>query len=248
MIDLKSATSIINLITLSLVYFFTVSVAGYTKAWVSQKMGDDTAAEHGFLTLNPFVHTDLIGAFLFLAFGIGWGKYFPLDPFNIMPPYRSLKIIIAYISDSLVRLIIALISLVFLILFFGAKILLVANPMILYGHLSHEFLASFYPESSALNITLAFILIVLAYINVLLGALYLLINAFDLSLILMALRANNPHEEEHRLLDIYGKPMRFFGSLFLIIFFSQPLRYLVVYVLSSVGYTIANLFGSVGTL
>lgn len=242
MIDSKIATLLINIITLTIVYLFTVSISGYARAWFAQKMGDDTPADHGFLTLNPFVHTDLIGAFLFLGFGIGWGRYFPIDPFNITKPHRTLKVIVAYLSDSFVRLFVALISLMLLIVLFGTGILVVANPMILEAHLSHEIIAVFYPNSSPLEIAIAFILIALAYINVLLGVLYLIINAFDLALVLIALRANDPHEEEQRLLDLYGRPMRFFGSLFLILFFSYPLKRFVVSVLFILGYSIISLF------
>ncbi len=59
MITLQSASSIITIITLLISYCVSVSISGAFRAWVADKMGDDTGRVFGFLTLNPFVHISI---------------------------------------------------------------------------------------------------------------------------------------------------------------------------------------------
>lgn len=49
-------------------------------AWAAYRLGDDTAALQGRLTLNPLAHLDPIGALVFLVAGIGWAKPVPINP------------------------------------------------------------------------------------------------------------------------------------------------------------------------
>lgn len=60
----------------------------FAHGWVAHKWGDDTAKEHGRLTLNPWPHMDILGTLLFplicLLSGagvlFGWAKPVPIDP------------------------------------------------------------------------------------------------------------------------------------------------------------------------
>ena len=68
-IGLKGAQSVIHLVTIFFAYLLTIAPAGYFRAWVAAKMGDETAKDNGFLTLNPINHIDPIGIImLFLPF------------------------------------------------------------------------------------------------------------------------------------------------------------------------------------
>ena len=65
----------------------SLSVHEWAHAWSARKLGDDTAARMGRLTLNPLAHIDPFGSFLlpFLlaAQGLptfGWAKPVPVDP------------------------------------------------------------------------------------------------------------------------------------------------------------------------
>jgi len=50
--------------------------------WSAWKLGDDTAAREGRLTLNPISHVDLLGTILLPLLGVpfGWAKPVPVNP------------------------------------------------------------------------------------------------------------------------------------------------------------------------
>jgi len=74
--DLTS--SVMNLIVLLL----SLTVHEFFHAWSAWKLGDDTAARMGRLTLNPIPHIDLVGTIILPLIGapIGWAKPVPVDP------------------------------------------------------------------------------------------------------------------------------------------------------------------------
>ncbi len=65
----------------------SLAVHEYAHAWSAFKLGDDTAARAGRLTLNPFAHADLIGTIVFPLLGVpfGWAKPVPVDPARFRP-------------------------------------------------------------------------------------------------------------------------------------------------------------------
>ncbi|MFT3710390.1 MAG: site-2 protease family protein [Archangium sp.] len=62
--------------------WLSLSVHEWAHAWSALKLGDDTAAREGRLTLNPLSHIDPIGTVLLPLFGIplGWAKPVPVNP------------------------------------------------------------------------------------------------------------------------------------------------------------------------
>ena len=60
----------------------SLSVHEWAHAWSAHKLGDDTAAREGRLTLNPASHIDPIGTLLLPLLGIpfGWAKPVPVNP------------------------------------------------------------------------------------------------------------------------------------------------------------------------
>lgn len=52
-------------------------------AYVAYRLGDDTAARQGRLTLNPLAHLDPVGSLLLLASFIGWAKPVPVNPWRL---------------------------------------------------------------------------------------------------------------------------------------------------------------------
>ncbi len=63
-----------------LVLTLSLSVHEASHAYAAFRMGDDTAALSGRLTLNPLRHLDPIGSLMFLFVGIGWAKPVPINP------------------------------------------------------------------------------------------------------------------------------------------------------------------------
>ena len=60
----------------------SLTVHEWSHAMSAHLLGDDTAERAGRLSLNPFVHADLIGTILLPLLGIpfGWAKPVPIDP------------------------------------------------------------------------------------------------------------------------------------------------------------------------
>jgi Zn-dependent protease len=56
----------------------------FAHAWSAWRLGDDTAARMGRLTLNPIPHIDPVGTLLLPLLGvpIGWAKPVPVNPAN----------------------------------------------------------------------------------------------------------------------------------------------------------------------
>lgn len=67
------------LITL-LVLAVSLSFHEMAHAWMAFRLGDDTAAVQGRLSMNPLVHLDPIGSLAFIIGGIGWAKPVPINP------------------------------------------------------------------------------------------------------------------------------------------------------------------------
>ena len=69
------------------VLLFSLSFHESAHAWMALKLGDDTAASLGRITLNPVPHIDIFGTIIFPLLGIfagvpllGWAKPTPYEP------------------------------------------------------------------------------------------------------------------------------------------------------------------------
>ncbi len=60
----------------------SLTVHEFAHAWSAFRLGDDTAARLGRLTLNPLVHIDPLGTIILPLAGVpfGWAKPVPVDP------------------------------------------------------------------------------------------------------------------------------------------------------------------------
>lgn len=65
----------------------SLSVHEFAHAWSAHKLGDETAAEAGRLTLDPSAHIDPIGTLLLPLLGVpfGWAKPVPVNPMRFRP-------------------------------------------------------------------------------------------------------------------------------------------------------------------
>lgn len=71
---------LVNLLIMLFVMTLSLSFHEFSHAWMANRLGDDTAALMGRLTLNPLRHLDPIGSITFLLVGIGWAKPVPVNP------------------------------------------------------------------------------------------------------------------------------------------------------------------------
>ena len=55
----------------------------FAHAYAAHRLGDDTAARLGRLTLNPLRHLDPLGSLMIFFVGFGWAKPVPVNPGNL---------------------------------------------------------------------------------------------------------------------------------------------------------------------
>lgn len=241
MVNVKSAELFITLITFGIVYILSVTLVGYFHAWVTEKMGDDTAAEFGFLTLNPLQHIDIMGIICLLLFRIGWGARIPIDATKISgrtTVRRWLKLYTAYWSDALAHVALATVAMTSLVLIFGRMVLQLSADMMLNGELSYMRFAQLYPDLSSLTISIALILIACIYLNVFLAVFSFVF--YGLELLMMFLTENSPEYAQ------YSSAFTFLIYFLLVLLLVTPqLRILLVLTIYGMGLFLASLFGTV---
>ena len=71
---------------LILALVFSLSFHEFAHAYVAYRLGDDTAAHQGRLTLNPLAHLDPMGSLMLLFIGFGYAKPVPVNPMNLDNP------------------------------------------------------------------------------------------------------------------------------------------------------------------
>ncbi len=94
----------------------------YAHALVADRLGDKTPKFQGRLTLNPFVHIDIIGFLMILVAGFGWAKPVETNPSAFKNRYKDdLKVSIA---GPIANLVVA---------FLGAMLLVVISRFGFFG-------------------------------------------------------------------------------------------------------------------
>lgn len=68
------------LITMGIMFLTSMPVHEWAHAWTAYRLGDDTAALRGRLTINLLAHLDPVGTLALLVVGYGWGKPVPVNP------------------------------------------------------------------------------------------------------------------------------------------------------------------------
>jgi Zn-dependent protease len=62
----------------------------FCHAWASNRLGDPTPKQQGRLSLNPFVHIDLIGLFALIFLRFGWAKPVQINPKYYQDPMKGM--------------------------------------------------------------------------------------------------------------------------------------------------------------
>ncbi len=87
-----SMDTVLNLLARVFVVFCTLPVHEYAHAFVSTKLGDDTARLKGRLTLAPLAHIDPIGALMIFLVGFGYAKPVPVNPRRFKNPKAGMAL------------------------------------------------------------------------------------------------------------------------------------------------------------
>lgn len=235
MITLYTTEMLIGVITFFLAYLVVVTVSNVFRSWVAYQVGDDTGVRLGYLNWNPLVHIDPIGLFFLFSFYFGWGRMVPINPLVIWKPYRTLKLAMAYLSDSFMNLILSIVGIIALLAIFDTDIIDVMRYMVLTNNVSHLVIANIYPQVSSLLVSIGFIIFAFVYLNVVLGVLHFIINFSNYLLFVLSDKYDSVARSAHYI--TIGLP------IFLILFFSTVLRLLSVNLISYIALIIAHMMG-----
>jgi Zn-dependent protease len=115
---MRNGFDIITLLISILVLAISLSFHEMAHAWSAYKLGDDTAAVQGRLTMNPLAHLDPIGSLMFLLAGIGWARPVPINPARFSRS-KTIKqgIMLTSLAGPMSNLVLAAVSLIVLYLF-----------------------------------------------------------------------------------------------------------------------------------
>ena len=80
---LFSGLTIAQLLSRVIALLIAITIHEFAHAWAASRLGDQTAASMGRLSLNPLKHLDVLGTLMLLTAGIGWGKPVPVNPYNL---------------------------------------------------------------------------------------------------------------------------------------------------------------------
>jgi len=156
-----------------------ITIHEFAHAWVANLYGDPTAKLMGRLSLNPFVHLDLMGTIFLLLAGFGWGKPVMVNPRNFKNPrIDNLTVSLAGpISNLLLAIFVGLIyrfinlpnsleQIIFLLIFFNL-VLMIFNLIPIPPLDGSKILALFTSEETFLKlqqigIPLLFLIIILS--------------------------------------------------------------------------------------
>jgi Zn-dependent protease len=89
-----------------------LTVHEFAHAFVADRLGDKTPKFQGRLTLNPFVHIDLVGFVMIMLIGFGWAKPVETNPSAYKRRYKDdIKVSIAgVVANFITALIFALLT------------------------------------------------------------------------------------------------------------------------------------------
>jgi hypothetical protein len=237
MVDISSAKLIINTISFLIAYLYVVTITGSFRAWIADRMGDSSAAESGYVTLNPLMHVSPIGIIFLLFYSFGWGVYVPINPFNIYGKWRNVRLVISYYSDTILNLALAILGLAILIVWFDPFMIKIVQAIVYNRDVSHLYIAQIYPQSSSLEISAGFILAAVVSLHVGLAVLEFLINTCMFGFYLL-LGASMYYME-------YSFYVIFLAPLLVMFFFYAPMLIIITQIISYTGYLLAYIIRGV---
>lgn len=103
-----------------------LSIHEFAHGYAAYKLGDNTAANLGRLTLNPLKHIDPVGAVFMVLFRFGWAKPVPINPRYFKKPKRDFAI--TAVAGPLSNIITALISTLIYVIFSKIFVFAVDTP------------------------------------------------------------------------------------------------------------------------
>lgn len=233
-ITVQSTELLVGKIVLLISYFITIPIVGCFRAWVAEKMGDDTPEQFGFLTLNPAAHVSLLWIFLMSVvsfFDFGFGKYIPINPLNIQGKHRGLRLTAAYLSDAFASVVLATIALFLFVVFYG-RAEFFASFAVLRGVVSYPS----YATTSSSGIAIALLLTRFIIFNSMLAAFNVIVNMFYLGFFYFVDGSTRAGQ--------HVEWMMLVGPLILIVVLFQKVQFFILSLIGILATLFASLIGA----
>lgn len=220
-----------------LVYIMLVPLIGAGQALVAVMLGDDTAQEEGYLSLNPMAHASLFWMFLlvisqtiynYMPFGLG--RPVPITESNFTGKLARLRYIISLFSNSFISYILAVGCFSTLLSMHG-----VTSILVLYQNPTIKNLYTLFPDASSLSLVVTFMLVT-GFIMASFGAaLVILLNIYQMC---------QPHITQKTSEKGFGTELVTFVFLFLILSFcADPLCKMGIHSVMILSYKIVTMLG-----
>lgn len=231
MITLALAEFLFALILLITAYFISHTINGSLQATFLNVLGDPTAKNEGYQSLNPLDHVDLAGFLALFILGIGWLQTVPIDPHSFTGSLRYLRLLIAFALEAMISVSIATLALFASVYFYGyaLTIHLILKLFTYYSKFFLLFLSStaslniasaFSPEYSTAGVVGAFLLISLVYLNISIATISFIYNGFRYLFVL-------GFEKGYAYME-YADYTAIFGPILVIYVFGNQLAYFLL--------------------
>jgi len=184
MFNLSYAQSLTTTIALLIAYIISTTISGPIQALMSQWMGDSTATDEGYVSLNPLKHIDPLGTVLLLLTGFGFGSTMPIDPQQIKPNWRGLRFLIAYGAKTYISLVLGIVALVLVLVIYGSDSFQNAFYLFFTNSKVLQDLTYLYPEHSSLAIVCSILLMAFVFVNTSLAMWSALNNSIRVALVI----------------------------------------------------------------
>ena len=246
MITLALAEFLFALILLIGAYLFSHTINGSLQAFFIDKLGDSTAKDAGYQSLNPLYHIDTFGFLALIFLGIGWLQTVPIDPYAFTGAWRYTRLLFAFAAEACISLVLATLALFTAVFMYGypTTIKLVYQVFHYYSKFFLLFLSSsgqlniasaFTEHQSTLSIAFAFFLVSVVYLNVLISTISSIFNGFRYVLVIGFERGYSYME--------YADYLAILGPFLVVYVFGDLLLYYLLNLTQWGALAIALLFG-----
>lgn len=108
----NAAMTVVYLFAFLAIMLVALPLHEYSHAKVAALLGDDTPERSGRLTLNPFVHIDIMGVIALLFMGVGWAKPVPVSAGRCKKVKPKLAMLLISVAGPLSNFLLAFISMI----------------------------------------------------------------------------------------------------------------------------------------
>ena len=100
----SSAMIVVEIFVCLIIILVEIPLHECAHGWAAKALGDPTPEKSGRLSLNPFLHVDIMGTLAVMLFGFGWGRPIPVNPFRCSKTRPRIATAIIALAGPLAKL------------------------------------------------------------------------------------------------------------------------------------------------